>query len=245
MLQGFFGAPLDPSLPLFPDKAGNVISKAAVVKTLETTIEAMGLPIANDVGCKLYGGHSFRVTGARRLAALGVEIAKIMVMARWSSDAVFRYIRDAPLDRLPAEVAELEDQRNLHDTIRELKKEVETIKDAVEQADSNAKAELTKAIAQLSEKFAPTPEKQVIAKISGRKRKIHFALVGGVDENPLDWRTRCGYCYSGWRFSRHESTEGFPPDALCRNCFPVNEEVVHQIEHDPSCSSSASSDEST
>ena len=105
--------------------------------------------------------------------------------------------------------------------------------------------ELAKAIAQLTEKFAPTPEKQVIAKISGRKRKIHFALVGGLDENPLDWRTRCGYCYSGWRFSRHESTEGFPPDALCRNCFPVNEEVVHQIEHDPSCSSSASSDETT
>ena len=64
-------------------------------------------------GGRLFGGHSFRVTGAQRLASLGVEIVKIMVMARWSGETVLRYIKEAPVDSLPEEVLALESRRDL------------------------------------------------------------------------------------------------------------------------------------
>ena len=41
-----------------------------------------------------------RVTGARTLAALGVEISKIKILARHSGDAIYRYVADTPLTTL-------------------------------------------------------------------------------------------------------------------------------------------------
>ena len=47
------------------------------------------------------------------MAALGVEVIKIMILARWSGDTVLRYIKDAPLANLPNEVLALEGKRDL------------------------------------------------------------------------------------------------------------------------------------
>eukprot|EP00971_Amphidinium_carterae_P286395 5686327-Amphidinium_carterae.1 len=44
-------------------------------------------------------GHTFRVTGARHLAAKGVDVHLIMLMARWRSNIVMRYAREAPLEK--------------------------------------------------------------------------------------------------------------------------------------------------
>ena len=43
-----------------------------------------------------------RVTGARTLAALGVDLVRIQLMARWSSDVVLRYVAEAPLATMTA-----------------------------------------------------------------------------------------------------------------------------------------------
>ena len=43
------------------------------------------------------GGHTARVTGARYLAALGVEFAVIQLMARLAPAVILAYARDAPL----------------------------------------------------------------------------------------------------------------------------------------------------
>ena len=65
----------------------------------------------------------------------------------------------------------------------------------------------------------------------------------GEKENPKDWRTVCGLAYAGWRFSRHVSTEGFPVDSLCRNCFGevANSKEEEAVEKDDSSSSSSGS----
>ena len=104
-------------LPLFPTKDGRPVEKRDVVKCIEATIEAKGDPLVTDTGAKMYGGHSFRVSGARMLATLGVEISKIMILARWASAVVFRYVHDAPLVSLPAEVVALRNQSDLQGTI--------------------------------------------------------------------------------------------------------------------------------
>ena len=43
----------------------------------------------------------------------GVEVVKIMVLARWAGEAVLRYVREAPLDTLPAEVKDLEEKHSM------------------------------------------------------------------------------------------------------------------------------------
>ena len=50
---------------------------------------------------------------AQRLAAAGVEIIKIMVLARWSSEVVLRYVKDSPLIGLSEQVKTLEDKKDL------------------------------------------------------------------------------------------------------------------------------------
>ena len=76
LLTTIFGAPLDGDLPLFPDRAGNVMEKKRVVKTLEATVAMTGEAVVDETGANLFGGHSLRVSGARMLASLGIEVAK-------------------------------------------------------------------------------------------------------------------------------------------------------------------------
>ena len=83
-LRSQFGDPLPEDLPFFPTLEGQPVNKAVVVAALEATVQAYGDPITQPNGSRLLGGHSFRVTGAQQLAALGVDVIKIMVLARWA-----------------------------------------------------------------------------------------------------------------------------------------------------------------
>eukprot|EP00971_Amphidinium_carterae_P051022 1004536-Amphidinium_carterae.1 len=48
-----------------------------------------------------FGGHSWRVSGARFFAAMGVDMAVIKALGRWGSSTVERYIGDATLVNTP------------------------------------------------------------------------------------------------------------------------------------------------
>ena len=90
-------------LPLFPTTAGATVGKARVVAMVEAIATRLGLPIRDDLGRCCYGGHTFRITGSRRLAAMGISIAVIMLLARWGSDVVHRYVAESPLKCLTSE----------------------------------------------------------------------------------------------------------------------------------------------
>ena len=74
---------------------------------MEAIVISGGGIVCGPSGTGLFGGHSLRVAGAQRLASLGVEVVKIMVLARWSGSTVFRYTKEAPLDSLPKDVKAL------------------------------------------------------------------------------------------------------------------------------------------
>ena len=71
--------------PLFPDWAGNRVSKADTVAAWQTLA-----PSDHD---KL-GGHSARRSGAKRYARLGWQLSAIQYLGRWASTAVLGYIED-------------------------------------------------------------------------------------------------------------------------------------------------------
>ncbi len=65
--------------------------------------ELLGEPLTDQLGRNRYGGHTLRVSGARRLARLAIPTASIMLLARWASLTILRYIQDAPLKGLTLE----------------------------------------------------------------------------------------------------------------------------------------------
>ena len=69
-------------LPLFPHVLGQIVDKNAVVSTIEAVAMKLNLPLTSDLGQRLYGGHSLRVGGAQHLAAVGVPLLTIQLLAR-------------------------------------------------------------------------------------------------------------------------------------------------------------------
>jgi hypothetical protein len=229
ILKGKFGNVLPLSLPLFPTASGDVVSKMGIVEALEANVEATGALIVAENGGKLLGGHSFRVTGAQRLAALGVEVAKIMVMARWAGESVLRYVREAPLETLPAEVVALEEQRNLVTTLRALHKEVRELGARIqncEQGGEDKVSHLEERIAgihrDLTHRAKAQPDLNVIARVGRNvEYKVHNAEGNDFGIPPTEWRTKCGRKFGHWTVTRHMSETEFPADARCRDCFGV------------------------
>ena len=73
------------------------------------TFEALAIrcyqPLLSPTRLRLFGGHSARVTGARALAASGLDIDEVSIFSRHSGDTILRYLGDAPLDTVTSELA--------------------------------------------------------------------------------------------------------------------------------------------
>ena len=77
-------------LLFFPTCTGEAVAKAKVVETFEHIASALGEPLKGDRGRRRFTGHLFRVLGARMLAAAGIELFKIQLLARWKSPTIMR-----------------------------------------------------------------------------------------------------------------------------------------------------------
>ena len=91
---------LPPGLPLFPDAAGNWCSRAGFVASVAVIADRIAAPTVDSLGRTLLGEHVWRVGGSRHLASLDVPTPILMLLARWDTNVVLRYIADAPLSAL-------------------------------------------------------------------------------------------------------------------------------------------------
>lgn len=86
--------------PLFPNRAGLTVSKHKVVKAIEHAAVQTGQALYMPEGDRMFGGHTLRVSGARWLAELGIEVAKTQAFARSAFDIVLHYVGEAhPINR--------------------------------------------------------------------------------------------------------------------------------------------------
>ena len=60
-------------------------------------VASVGFQTVAPNGDALYTGHCLRVGGAQFLAAAGLPLETIMLLGRWASEVVRRYIAEAPL----------------------------------------------------------------------------------------------------------------------------------------------------
>jgi hypothetical protein len=81
--------------PLFCDRTGCFLSKSAVIQAVRSSVQTFDADAALDEDS--FAEHSMRVSGAQMLARCGVDVHIIMLLGRWGSQAILRYIQEAPL----------------------------------------------------------------------------------------------------------------------------------------------------
>ena len=90
--RGLAGNKVDSEAPLFPDTAGNFVTKGVMIALFKH------LAVLLKKSPKNVTGHMPRVSGARRMARAGVELFQIQLFARWESSVILRYVKEAPLE---------------------------------------------------------------------------------------------------------------------------------------------------
>ncbi len=95
-------------------------------------------------------------------------------------ETVFRYVKDAPLESLPAEVKSLEERKGLMNALDALQLAVRGVgPDA-----ASHRAETEKVIADLVAKHGPTTAKPYLAHGNPRRFKVHVAATDGTETPP-------------------------------------------------------------
>ena len=224
---------LDPEQPLFPDADGCMVLKHHVVEVVEAVATMAGRLIKTPDGRRAYGGHVFRVSGARMLARRGLPEDMIMLLARWESEIIRHYCKEAPLHGLTATYMGQGD-RCVLPAIRDrcmpnpqpglaehkpfsckvLARAKRDALDARKQVDDLA-AELKA----LSDEFRRVQAKPSLVIGRNGLGAVHVALDYG-EVQPGFWRTRCGWRYGNSQFLRASNPNSFPPGRLCEKCFP-------------------------
>ena len=221
------------ALPLFPDVEGNPLSKQAVRDAISGVIAATGEPLtrAGPDGAHKdrFGEHVLRVMAAQFLARKKVDLYRIQLFARWGSNAVLRYVQDAPLS-VQSEIAS---EVLLSPTIRDITTSVKELKDTAAGDEELARgvaarhatdvAHLRELVKDIAERLRnlegkQTGDKPPYVRNSGTG-VVHRVLVGAVDVPPALWATACP-----WKFGKALHAERCGPpgetDAICERCFP-------------------------
>ena len=205
--------------PLFPRADGGICSKQGIVEALEQLCVRTNQPVLTDAGDPLMGGHSFRVAGARWLAALGIEIAIIMLLARWESAIVLRYIHEAPLRHLTEAYKAAQAKATVPEMIQRLVDDVGLLTEGVMTQGNpieDVKAEIDEIRAR-NNNVMDMPEfvRNMRTKMYHRTANASYTVV------QTEWRTGCSWRFA---FSPHKFMTEIPEDTLfnqvCENCAP-------------------------
>ena len=92
---------LPQGMPLIPNASGHTISQDQLIQIFRDTIQLTGTTMerpgpAGDPRPR-FSQHTCRVSGAQFLTRLGYSLEAVQLIGRWGSDAIKRYIQEAPL----------------------------------------------------------------------------------------------------------------------------------------------------
>ena len=198
-------------------------SKAAVVATFEEAARRTGEKLVDECGRRRFGGHSARVAGAQYLASMGLELYKLMVLARWSGPTILRYVSEAPLATITGDVKRLLACDALCDVLAEVKTRTGAMEKGI--------SALTGAFERLEAEEHDLREQVKVLKDSGMqpvyilntKSGVWHRLLRDGLETPVEhWSTCCGWNHSGWPVRRSASLPGdATSSSTCGRCMPA------------------------
>ena len=224
------------ALPFFPTSSGKAVAKAKVVETFECMGRALGERLKDEQGRRRFTGHLLRVLGARMLAAAGIELFKIQLLARWKSPIIMRYAAEAPLQAVTSDYLRKSQKRDL----TELISMVQAIKKPAQGNTAWVKAtslklreidqtlfelilregELRSALAGLSPADAPSCAGHFV--LNSKSGCWH-------ERAPDSSATRCGWAFSN---SPHEESVQLNAKAwtdVCEKCLPSRRRSLYRV----------------
>ena len=178
-----------------------------------------------------FHGHCLRISGAQALVRLGFSTTLIMLLGRWGSHAIFRYIQDSPLQELIDVDAESEAREkgapatSLEPEVKKLRTEQRRVQAALHAFTQKCES-LAAEVADLN-----TTPLYVVGK------KAHQPDTREKELEPRYWATKCGWRYGLTRFTRSSAAHD-----LCRKCFQTESTGVASSEEENALSSSSSDD---
>ena len=215
--------------PLFPTTGGCVASKTAVVATFEAIGTMLGQPLLGETGIRLFGGHSPRVTGAQVLAAAGIEINKVRILARRSGEAILRYVAEAPLLSLRSDLGASVSRTTFGAAVAStasasVGSKLARLEKAMNKLQLDVQAQAQDVVA-LATGYARTDSRVFIQNTI--LATVHLALT--LDD---------GHAACGWRFATARRTANgpafrvvqslvdLPGNMLCERCLPTERAVA-------------------
>ena len=207
---------------LFPCRDGSKPSKAGWAFAFKAIASAGGLSTVQLNGAEKYTGHTARVSGAQHLAKANIELWRVQLFGRWSSEAFLRYIRDAPLQNLHS----LANEASLQQSIQAAKDELQRLGRDI----SEMKNQFGVQLQATQEMFDEVDDIPTISSspvdlakdsfvLGG---KVHKILAWGDNLHPRCWRTICN-----WHFGRglttYSTAPTVPSGTKCRRCFRFQE----------------------
>jgi len=210
---------------MFPTREGNVADKSTVVAHIEAVALKLGMDIEGASGERLFGGHSLRVTGAQWMASLGIPLATIQLVARWSSEVVARDVGEAPLQALTSTYRRAAAAKSLGCFGGEAPLDIKALRSQAlslsEEVLTNFRNELVRAAASTSvdPRFSSFMSLPFVVRphANGRKSKIHRVATRDTGTRArAEWHTSCG-----WKFGHtdHKFCSNPLAESQCRGCF--------------------------
>ena len=215
---------------LFPTRLGERPTKKGWQAAFTAAAATAGLPIQSTNGAPMCTGHTARASGACHLARANVDLWRIQIFGRWSSDAFLRYVRTAPL----ANLNRLASEASLQQALSAARAELLAISSATQPAVAPISVEMI-------DEVEPPPSHQVegegrFVKNKGGRGKLHLVWFKSDQVHPRNWRTKCGW-YFGRGLTEFELLETEGTLEQCRVCFGLR-----RWPSQDSSSSSSSSD---
>ena len=221
--------------PLFPDEEGRTASKQRFIEAVRLVIARTGTcmtrPGPDGQETQRFHGHCLRISGAQMLSSSGVELALIQLLGRWTSSAVLRYTQDSALLRVPSIPSQVlgGDGALCQPVQLRLAQPEQEESPAPSAAATVVKAARPKALASSFRALQAELEqvKQAIHRppqtfvFRPRAKIIHKASEHETDNEPMRWRTPCGWNYGASTFLRtHSEQDG---NRKCKKCFGLEE----------------------
>lgn len=224
---------------IFPTSAGEKSSKLGWSKNIACF---NGIDLNSDNGALRFSGHSTRSSGVQHLVKLGMDLWRVQIFGRWSSNAFLKYIRESPLENLD----KLASLNCIQNQIMNAEAELQQLQES--QAAEPRVAAGSPPVAQVSldmlEEVAPSvadcedsPVQFVSNDATGGL--VHTILVYGEEIPPRHWRAKCNWHFGRGLTSFNLSTT-LPAGKQYKVCLNLRREARQARPSSTSSSSSSS-----
>ena len=172
--------------PLFATRSGNPMDKTDVVALIEHEVRSKVHDLRDGKGKRKFGGHFFRILGARMMAEACIDKLRIMDVGRWKTLSVLeRYLKGAEYKKV-AKVS------------KKVWGELSENPTASSTALENGLKDVKDLLCRVLEKrwsVGFTESRPMNDCWLQSEAVVHVPRVFGLDAPPGMWKTRCGWYF--------------------------------------------------